>query len=557
MKRKSSRNPYYARRIPTDVRGKANGLTLSIPMGSETQLFTITPRTQAIRISLRTNDPVEVKRRLAAIDEYLEGAWKALRQGQEVPLSHRQATALAGDLYRAWADGEDRERTIAVEHIPGEGWKRVEADYLEPGIWEGVQEAWEKLPDDLEAAEALEEALGADPKKEPLERALGPILDRLLLAKGLGKLTATSRSMTLEALWKAMRDAFASRKRNAEGDYSPDPTANRFPKWQTEKDAVPYTPRASLTGLVDSWWEEAKAAHRSVSTHESYKNTMAYFVAFLKHDDATRVTKEDVLGFKDHRLKSINPRTKKPISPKTVKDSDLSALKTIFGWAVVNGKLRINPAEGVTVKVGKQPKLRGKGFTDEEAKAILIKAIKHERGKENAKTFAAKRWVPWLMAYSGARVGELVQLRKQDICKVGDYWVAKITPEAGTVKNKEARDIVINPHLIELGFIKFVDDAEEGHLFLTPSEKGGIMGPLKALTNKLAEFVRDIVPDKKVAPNHGWRHRFKTVGMEIGVEHRILDSIQGQQARNVSETYGEVSLKTQASAISKFPRYEL
>ncbi|MGE0340174.1 MAG: DUF6538 domain-containing protein [Xanthobacteraceae bacterium] len=557
MKRKSSSNPYYVRRIPTDVLGKTNGLTLSIPVGSETRLLAITTRTEAIRISLRTNDPVEAKRRLAAIDEYLEGVWKALRQGEEVPLSHRQATALAGDLYRAWADGEGRERTIAVEHIPGEGWKRVEADYLEPGIWEGVQEVWEKLPEDLEKAEALEKALRADPKKEPLERALGPILDRLLLAKGLGKLTATSRAMTLEAFWKAMCDAFATRKRNAEGDYSPDRTVDRFPVWQFEKDAVQYTPRVSLTGLVESWWEEAKAAHRSVSTYESYTNTMDRFVAYLKHDDAVRVTKQDVVSFKDHRLKSINPRTNKPISPKTVKDSDLSGLKTIFGWAVVNGKLKTNPAEGVTLKLGKKPKSRSLGFTDDEAKAILKGATKHERGQESAKTFAAKRWVPWLMAYSGARVGELAQLRKQDIFKAGSNWVAKITPEAGTVKNKEARDIVLHPHLIELGFIEFVDDSEEGHLFLTPSEKAGIMGPLKTLTNRLAQFVRQIVKDEKVAPNHGWRHRFKTVGIEVGIEHRILDAIQGQQARNVSETYGEVSLKAQASAISKFPRYKL
>jgi integrase len=539
MKRKSSRNPYYVRRIPTDVRGKAIGLELSVPVGNETRPITITPSTDSIRVSLRTSDPVEVKRRIATIDQYLEEVWKALRQG-EVSLTHRQATALAGELYRAWANGEGRERTIAVEYVGGE-WKRVDADYLEPEVWEGVQQYWEKL--------------GANPASDALEKTLGPILDRLLLSKGVGKLTATSRSMTLEAFWKAMRDAFATRKRNAEGDYSPDRTVDRFPVWQFEKDAVQYTPRVSLTGLVESWWEEAEAAHRSVSTYESYKNTMNAFVAFLKHDDAARVTKEDVVNFKDYRLRSTNPRTKKPISPKTVKDSDLSGLKTIFGWAVANGKLKTNPAEGVTIKLGKQPKLRGKGFTDEEAKAILKEATNRERGQENTKTFAAKRWVPWLMAYSGARVGELAQLRKQDISKIGNYWVAKITPEAGTVKNKEARDIVLHPHLIELGFIKFVDSSEEGHLFLTPSEKAGIMGPLKALTNRLAQFVRQIVKDEKVAPNHGWRHRFKTVGIEVGIEHRILDAIQGQQPRSVSETYGEVSLKAQLSAISKFPYY--
>jgi integrase len=542
MKRKSSRNPYYVRRIPTDVRGEANGLTLSIPVGGETQLVTITPRTQSIRLSLRTFDPGEVKQRTAAIDQYLEGVWKALRHGEEMPLTHKQATALAGDLYRAWASGEGGERTIAIERVGGE-WKRVEADYLEPDIWEGVQEYWE--------------ALGADPKPNALEKPLGPILDRLLLSKGVGNLTETSRSMTLQALWKAMRDAFASRKRNAEGDYSPDPTANRFPEWSFEKDVVSFAPRVSLTKLVSSWWEETEATGGKISTHEAYTIAMNLFIEFLGHDDASRVTKQDVINFKGHRLKSINPRTNQKISPKTVKDRDLSGLKTIFGWAVANGKLKANPAEGVTIKLGKPTKLRGKGFTDEEALAILKKANAHERVNKKPKMFAAKRWVPWLCAYSGARVGEMIQLRKEDVRKVGDYWVMHITPEAGTVKTNEARDVVLHAHLIEMGFPDFVAKSEDGHLFLTPSKKGGVRGPLIALRNRLGEFVREVVKDKNVAPNHGWRHRFKTIGMEEGVDHRILDSIQGQKPRSVSETYGEVTLRTQANAMQRFPRYEV
>ena len=40
---------------------------------------------------------------------------------------------------------------------------------------------------------------------------------------------------------------------------------------------------------------------------------MAGLVAFLGHDDAKRVTPEDVVRFKDHRLASVNPRTGKPI----------------------------------------------------------------------------------------------------------------------------------------------------------------------------------------------------------------------------------------------------
>jgi hypothetical protein len=88
-------------------------------------------------------------------------------------------------------------------------------------------------------------------------------------------------------------------------------------------------------------------------------------------------------------------------------------------------------------------------------------------------------------------------------------------------------------------------------------ERGAASGPLQGVKNRIAEFVRTVVPDKNVAPSHGWRHRFKTVGIEAGIEHRILDAIQGHRPRNVAEGYGEVTIKTQAAAIAKLPRYKV
>jgi integrase len=165
--------------------------------------------------------------------------------------------------------------------------------------------------------------------------------------------------------------------------------------------------------------------------------------------------------------------------------------------------------------------------------------------------------VPWLCAYTGARVGELAQLRKEDIRRDGAHWIATITPEAGTVKTNEARDVVLHKHLAEVGFTAFVKGASSGHLFLTPSSSGDVLGPLQGVKNRIGEFVRTVVSDKNVAPSHGWRHRFKTVGIEAGIEHRILDAIQGHRPRNVAEGYGEVTVKTQAKAIAKMPRYKV
>jgi hypothetical protein len=68
---------------------------------------------------------------------------------------------------------------------------------------------------------------------------------------------------------------------------------------------------------------------------------------------------------------------------------------------------------------------------------------------------------------------------------------------------------------------------------------------------------REIVPDLNVAPNHGWRHRFKTVGMEAGIPPRILDAIQGHAPRTAAEGCGEVTVKAMAQAMERVPRVEV
>ena len=45
--------------------------------------------------------------------------------------------------------------------------------------------------------------------------------------------------------------------------------------------------------------------------------------------------------------------------------------------------------------------------------------------------------------------------------------------------------------------------------------------------------------------------------MEAGIPPRILDAIQGQAPASVADSYGEVTLKTQAAAIAKMPRIEV
>lgn len=70
-----------------------------------------------------------------------------------------------------------------------------------------------------------------------------------------------------------------------------------------------------------------------------------------------------------------------------------------------------------------------------------------------AENAAARKWVPWLCAYTGARVNENTQLRASDVKAIDGIPCIHITPEAGTVKTVKERTVPLHPHLEEMGFL--------------------------------------------------------------------------------------------------------
>jgi integrase len=399
--------------------------------------------------------------------------------------------------------------------------------------------------------------------------------ERFLLGRGMAVDAPTLEKFCGEIV-KATRDAATTNARKAAGDFSEgDPLGRRFGEpWSgvdgagkpTVKPSKASDDRLSLRALLQAWRDDPQR-RPSPATHAAYAAAIDRFIAFVGHDDARRVTPEDVLKFRRHRLGEV--------SPKTVRDGDLAGLKSIFSWAIQEGVLPgANPVAGIKVVVPAKEVTRadGQGFSDEEALAILSMAFRYTRGvTEKAKTAAAKRWVPWLMAYSGARVGEFAQLRKQDVRQhEAGFWYARLTPDAGPIKDRKARDVPLHSHLVEMGFIEFVQAAAEGHLFLDPTppakrltgslrndDERGVRGPLQGIKNRLAEFARQAVRDPEVSPNHGWRHRVKTIAFAVGEQERVIDEIQGQSSGTVSRSYGKITLERKHEAVEKLPRYEV
>lgn len=481
--------------------------------------------------SLFTKDPVAAKVAHAIIAAEIEEKWRNLRKGVQ-SISNRQAHAIAGEFYRTlvevWADdprADHRENSETNVLLASEGMAAFTV--LRP----------------YEEQKAVATAMSANDQD----------IHAFLTTRGL-LVDRSSFERIRKAVSLGLAQGHSTLARHAEGDYRPDPDAERFPPRAAIEPSPPPVPALTSKDLFDKYQSEAKTA---ASTEKKWRGLFAALVKFVGHDDMRRITEDDVLRWKNALLAG-------GAANRHVKFSHLAALNAVFNFAVANKLLVANPSSSVTVKAAKTVKTRQKGFTEGEALKILRATLSAVPPRTTAEFAAARRWVPWICAYSGARVNEITQLRASDICQVESggekIWIVRISPEAGSVKSGEFRDVVIHPHLIEQGFLAYVATRKGRNLFYEPSRhRGGTAGnpQYKKVGERLAKWVREIgVDDPAVQPNHGWRHRFNSVCRGL-IDPEIRDLITGHVPRTVGEGYGDLWHHVQAREIARVPRYKV
>jgi integrase len=244
----------------------------------------------------------------------------------------------------------------------------------------------------------------------------------------------------------------------------------------------------------------------------------------------------------------------------TAHDVWLISARTVYNWARENRLTDDNPFANVKITVPKKSVTRDRSFTAAEAATVLTAAS----AVAVRTTFtAAQHWCPWLAAYSGARVGELTQLRAEDVKEIDGVWCMVLTPDAGTMKTKHFRNVPLHSHLIKLGFLSFAS-GKSGPLFYNPSgeaKEADATNPQRPRAVKCRErlgaWSRQLVPDKGVAPNHAWRHTWKTIAARAGISDSLSDAMTGHASRTVAGRYLHPTVGDMATALRKFPRYRL
>jgi hypothetical protein len=350
--------------VPKDVAPVARGKTLQVPVGD-----TLMPAKvgSVVKVSLRTKVYDEAKKRFTNALAAIERQWEAFRKGPAT-IPHKTLVALAGQHYRRGVE--------VLDDDPGE-----------TTVWEALR--------------GLHERLDANP--DARLDWYGSTADALLASNGMNA-DEHSRLRLIEELQRAAKQYAAVNNRKAQGDYRPDPDADRFPELSgqpaTQTRQEDPQGKLAITQLFKLWELDHLALGKSPRTVKDFRHKVDSLVRYLGHDDAERVTPENISDWCD------DLKLTQGINARTVSQKYLAVVKLIFAIGVEKRKLTVNPSKDSKVRYSKPKKTRPTGFTDAEALAILRATLAEDdsQGRRTEENLRAIRWLPWINVFD--RLGQ-------------------------------------------------------------------------------------------------------------------------------------------------------
>ncbi len=217
------------------------------------------------------------------------------------------------------------------------------------------------------------------------------------------------------------------------------------------------------------------------------------------------------------------------LSRKTV-HNDLTALRTMFGWAQRHGYCDANPA--TEVKKPALPAALPYAFTAEQQAALLQAALPKPR------------------LYLALCLGLYAGLRRAGVCglRVADVHLES-EPKTIRVREKGAKDRVIPVHPILEDALHRCPAMDREFWFGRMSDK-----QLGRFSTKLCSFIRRVTGLSGMrARFHNCRHSFATNLVREGVSLRVVQELMGHADISTTAIYLSVEDADKVKAIARLP----
>jgi integrase len=300
-------------------------------------------------------------------------------------------------------------------------------------------------------------------------------------------------------------------------------------------------PPTTLDNLIEHWERERKP-----NTKTTAKMKLAALEFNLLHKDPAvqAITRPMVIAYRTHLLGTGKA--------KGTIDDRLSNIGTLLALAFDHGIVTANVAARAALPPDKLATKARIGYTPAQAEAVMAGTEQYRE------THPARYWLPRLARWTGARLNELHQLRRQDLAERDGVRGISIIDEGEhaegipmRMKNAASRRWVpLHPALSE--FWTWAAVRHEAALFPAVPDKHGIVS-----TEFSKWYGRTIrgkwgIEDKRVT-FHGWRHSFADACRAAGIQDSIRYALMGHAESGAAGGYGsgELPPKVLAKAIQK------
>ncbi|KWR90375.1 site-specific integrase [Cupriavidus sp. IDO] len=212
-------------------------------------------------------------------------------------------------------------------------------------------------------------------------------------------------------------------------------------------------------------------------------------------------------------------------------------IRLLLGVAKSRGLIEVNHAEGAELPPPKRAVELRLPYSPEQAETVMAAT---EGARESD---PAMYWLPRLARWTGARLNELHQLRKDDLQAREGVPGLMITDEGEhgngvdmRLKNQDSRRWVPLAEPVR-DFAEWAGKQPDGPLFPAKPNKYGIVSD--AFSKRYGRFLRETlkIKDKRIT-FHSWRHGFADMCRAAGVAPDVRLALMGHTEGGVSGTYG-------------------
>jgi integrase len=304
------------------------------------------------------------------------------------------------------------------------------------------------------------------------------------------------------------------------------------------------------TSLMDVYERWLKIKTRAKSTEQAYKLAVEWCGNHLgKPLYVQRMTRNQGDSFR-----SWLQEPDRAISKKTARDR-LTAIKSLLIYAHRDlGLIDKHSWEGLDIRTPRTPTRRR--WNDEELQQLFGQPLfqTYETPKGSKGGSDAAYWIPLLGLFTGARIGELAQLRTTDITNEDETPVLRINDENGKRLKTEAsrRSIPIHPELIRLGLLDYAEAIRTtGNESLWPILTVNSDRPGLSISNWFGRYRRSAGLTEAYPDFHSFRHLVRTHMSKAKIPDKVQDAITGHETQGSTGTrvYQGVDLEDRLEAI--------